>query len=152
MSGPQTSQRLTSRMLDEHRQIHFYLDQIAESLEGLKEGLSDAEPMRRLAAQLQGFRERLNEHNQAEEGHGLFQAMLDALPTERAEIDRLADEHPRMIEILEMARLHALRGDPSEADALRVDLQDFLNTFREHERREEELLSLAIEKHDSIVP
>jgi hypothetical protein len=80
----------------------------------------------------------------------LFQAILDALPSRRVEIDRLRHQHNRMIEILEMARLHALRGEPSEADALRIDLEGFLETFRQHEREEEELLKLAIERENPV--
>ncbi len=44
MSGSQTFQRLTREALDEHQQIHFFLDQISQTLNRLKEGLSDVEP------------------------------------------------------------------------------------------------------------
>ena len=144
MSGPQTSQQLSRKTLDEHRQIHFYLDQVAQTLAGLKDGISDVEPMRRLAAQITGLKERLNEHHHEEEEGGLFDAILEALPARRVEIDRLANQHEKMIEILEMARLHASRGDVTEVDALRIDLENFLEMFREHERREEALLAEAL--------
>ena len=68
----QTFQRRTQEILEEHQQIHFYLDQIALTLNGIKQGLTDVEPMRRLAAQLEGLKERLVEHQQSEEGGGLF--------------------------------------------------------------------------------
>ena len=84
----QTFQHLTRETLEEHRQIHFYLDQIAVTLEGLKQGLSDVEPMRRLAAQIEGLKERLVEHHQAEEQGGLFQAILEVMPERRVEISR----------------------------------------------------------------
>ncbi len=45
-----------------------------------------------------------------------------------------------------MARIHAQCGDATEADALRVDLRDFLNMFREHEQHEDQLLNRAIER------
>jgi hypothetical protein len=51
-----------------------------------------------------------------------------------------------MIEILEMARIHAQCGEVSEADALRVDLENFLVMFRNHERDEERLLEQAISR------
>ena len=150
MTGSQTFQGLTPQALDEHRQIHFYFDQISQSLERLKnEGLSDVEPLRRLAAQLQGLKERLIEHHQSEEAGGLFQGILDVLPACRVEIDRLTNQHAKMIEILEMARIHANRGDISEADALRVDLQEFLEMFRRHEESEERLLKQAVSLHIS---
>ncbi len=144
MGGSQAFQDLTRQALDEHRQIHFYLDRIAQALGRLTDGLSDVEPMRRLAAQLQGLKERLEEHQLIEESGGLFQAILDVLPACRVEVDRLTNQHGRMIEILEMARIHAQRGDVSEADALRVDLEQFLEMFRRHERSEERLLAQAI--------
>ena len=69
MSGSPTFEGLTQETIEEHRQINFFLDQIAVTLDGLKSGLSDEEPMRRLAAQLEGLRERLVEHHTAEEQH-----------------------------------------------------------------------------------
>lgn len=144
MGGSQTFEGLTREALEEHRQIHFYLDQIERSLEGLKNEPSDVEPMRRLAAEIQGLQERLQEHQHHEETNGLFRAILEVLPARRVEVDRLVNEHGKMIEILEMARLHALRGDSSEAEALREDLRGFLEMFRRHEQTEEALLAEAI--------
>jgi hemerythrin len=149
MSGPQTFQRLSSDALEEHRQIHFFLDQVAQTLARLKEGISDVEPIRRLAAQIAGLQERLIEHHHNEESGGLFEAILDALPACRVEVDRLANQHEKMIEILEMARLHAQGGDLGEIDALRVDLEKFLEMFRDHELHEEQLISQAIDREDA---
>lgn len=146
MTGPQTFQRISKETLEEHRQIHFYLDQISRTLDGLREGLSDTEPMRRLAAQIEGLKERLVEHHQAEEKGAFFQALLEVMPDARVEISRLINQHERFIEILEMARIHAQCGEAHEADALRVDLQGFLEMFREHEAEEERLLKRAIER------
>ncbi len=143
MGGSQTFQGLSREALEEHKQIHFFLDRIAKSLDQL-EGLTDVEPMRRLAAELQGLKERLKEHHNAEETGGLFQAVLEVFPARRVEIDRLANQHEKMVEILEMARIHAQRGEVSEAGALRVDLQEFLEMFRRHEEAEERLLAQAI--------
>ncbi len=142
----QTFQNITRDTLADHRQIHFYLDQISITLQGLKEGLSDVEPMRRLAAQIEGLRERLVEHHRAEERGGLFQVMLEILPERRVEVSRLINQHEKMIEILEMARIHAQRGEPSEADGLRIDLERFIGMFREHERAEEQLIDEAIQR------
>jgi hemerythrin-like domain-containing protein len=144
MGGSQTFDRLTRHALEEHRQIHFYLDQIAQSLAGLKEGTAGVEPMRRLAAEIQSLKERLQEHHTNEESGGLFQAILEVLPARRVEIDRLTNQHGKMIEILEMARIHAQRGEEGEAESLRVDLEGFLEMFRRHEQAEERLLAQAI--------
>jgi len=143
MGGSQTFERLTREALEEHRQIHFYLDQIAQSLAKLPVQAGDVEPMRRLAAEIQGFKERLQEHQHNEESGGLFQALLEVLPARRVEIDRLIGQHGKMIEILEMARIHLQRGDASEAPSLREDLEHFLEMFRRHERAEEQLLAQA---------
>jgi hypothetical protein len=147
----QTFQRLTKDAIEQHRQIHFYLDQVEHTLRGLTPGLTDAEPMRRLAAQLLGLKERLVEHHQTEEREGLFQAILEVLPSRRVEVDRLLHQHSRMIEILEMARIHAQQGEPAEGDALRIDLEGFLRTFRQHERDEEELLRMALEREHRVL-
>lgn len=146
MNGSETIERINRETLEQHRQIHFYLDQIGLTLEGLTPDLSDVEPLRRLAAQLQGLQERLEEHQQTEERDGLFRALAEALPDSRVEIDRLVNEHGRMIEILELARIHAQRGRPSEASALRTDLERFIKMFRRHECEEERLLREAADK------
>ncbi len=146
MSGRPTTLRLAREALDEHRQIHFFLDQVSQTLRGLREGLSDVEPMRRLAAQLDAFKERIKDHHQLEERRGMFRSILEQLPEARIEISRLVRQHEKMIEILEMARIHAQCGETSEADALRVDLESFLVMFRNHERDEERLLEQAISR------
>lgn len=149
MSEPQTFQRITQETLEEHRQIHFYLDQIARTLESLREGLDDTEPMRRLAAQLEGLRERLAEHHRSEEEDGLFQAILEILPDCRVEVRRLIRQHRRLMEILEMARIHAQHGAVADAEGLRDDLQEFIEEFRAHEMEEDRLLRQAIERDAS---
>ena len=149
MSSSPTYQRLTAEALQQHEQIHFYLDQILVSLTQLTDDLTDAEPMRRLAAQLQGFRERLQEHHEAEEQGGLFLATLELLPEARQELRGLRQQHHKMIEILEMARIHAQFGEPQEAAALRQDLEHFLHLMREHERAEEALLERAARREQA---
>jgi len=151
MSGSPTFQSISRETLEEHRQIHFYLDQISRTLDAMREGLADVEPMRRLAAQVEGLKERLIEHHRAEERGGLFQSILEILPDRRVEISRLINQHDKMIEILEMARIHAQCGDVAEADELRVDLEQFLEMFREHERNEDALLSQAMERESDTI-
>lgn len=148
MSGSQTSQQLAREALEEHKLIHFYLDQISQSLEALTPDLADVEPMRRLAAQVEGLEERLKEHHQLEERRGLFRAIVDALPEARVEIVRLVKEHEKMIEILEMAKLHAQCGEPVEGAALRTDLEGFLDMFRRHEYDEERLIARAMAREN----
>src|SRR6185295_5919113 len=92
MSGSQTFQRITRQTIDEHRQIHFYLDQVSLTLKSLVSG-SEVEPLRRLAAQIEGLKERLLEHHHAEEKGGLFQAILEAMPDCRVEVSRLTLQH-----------------------------------------------------------
>lgn len=151
MHGSQTSYRLAQDALEEHQQIHFFLDQISHSLQGLRLGLSDAEPMRRLAAQIEALMERLREHHQMEERDGLFRAILESLPEARVEISRLVRQHERIVEILEMARIHAQCGEPQEADALRVDLERFMAMFRQHEKDEEQLIRAAIARENKTL-
>jgi hypothetical protein len=151
MNETPTFQRISRETLEEHKQIHFYLDQIARTLEGLGPGMADSEPMRRLAAQIEGLKERLVEHHHAEEKDGLFQSILELLPDCRVEISRLVRQHEKMIEILEMARIHAQRGEPAEAEELRVDMTKFLEMFRQHELDEDQLLHRALERESKNV-
>jgi hemerythrin-like domain-containing protein len=143
MSGSQTFQRITRQTIDEHRQIHFYLDQVSLTLKSLGSG-TEVEPLRRLAAQIEGLKERLLEHHHAEEKGGLFQAILEAMPDCRVEVSRLTLQHDKMIEVLEMARIHAQCGGVTEGTSLRTDLEGFLEMFRRHEQDEEQLLKLAM--------
>ena len=146
MSEQQTFQKISQATIEEHRQIDFYLDQVSVTLDGLRGEGADVEPMRRLAAQIQGLKERLTEHHQTEEEGGLFQAVLEIMPDCRVEVSRLTNQHEKIIEILELARIHALEGEPTEAGALREDLQNFLEMFREHESEEEQLFRRALER------
>ena len=106
--------------------------------------------MRRLAAQLQGLKERLEEHQQLQET-GIFPAILDVLPARRVDVNRLTSQHRKFIEILELARIHALDGEADEADGLRVDLERYLAMFREHEEAEERLLLEAIDFEEGAI-
>jgi len=151
MTGFQTLEQRTQSILEEHRQIHFYLDQVEVTLNELTGGHSDGEPMGRLAAQIEGLRERLVEHHEAEECGGLFQAILEVMPERRVEISRLVSEHEKIIEVLEMARIFAQCGEVDEADALQVDLREFLEMFRSHERREDHLLQEAINRESESI-
>jgi hypothetical protein len=144
MTGQPTFQRLSRRTIEEHQQIGFFLDQLLGSLGALDPEGRDVEPLRRLAAQIDSLRERLEEHFHNEEHEGVFQAVLDILPDAGPAVHRLAAQHERMVEILQMARIHAQRGEPCEIAALRADLQTFLQTMRDHERHEETLLERAL--------
>jgi hypothetical protein len=146
MSEQQTFQKITQATIEEHRQIDFYLDQVSVTLDTLRDEDTDVEPMRRLAAQIEGLKERLTEHHQTEEEGGLFQAILEIMPDCRVEVSRLTNQHEKIIEILELARIHALQGEPAEVGALREDLKNFLEMFREHESHEEQLLKRAMDR------
>lgn len=143
MTGSPTFEGLTEDQLEQHRQIHFYLDQLAVTLEAIAREPEVDDWLRRLGAQLSGLVERLREHQSAEEG-GLFDAILEVLPACRVEIDRLTNQHGKMIEILEMARLHVRNAVAGEADTLRTDVERYLETIRSHESEEEALLARAI--------
>ena len=144
VNGTPTSDHLAKEVLEQHKQIHFYLDRIAETLEQLDPNLADVEPMRRLAAEIEGLKERLVEHHDLEERGGLFRSILEALPEARVEISRLVRGHAQMIEVLEMAAIHARQGEPASAHALRIDLTGFVRMFRDHEHEEERLIRDAM--------
>ena len=151
MNETRALQQRTEQTLDEHRQIYFYLDQLQLTLDELAKPTVEVEAMRRLAAQIEGLKERLVSHHRSEENDGLFQAILEVLPQRRVEISRLVREHARMIEILEMARIHAQNGSPDEVGNLCTDLRNFLDEFRDHERREDALLEEAMRRESETL-
>ena len=146
MTGSQTFPGLTRQVLDEHQQIHFFLQLLARSMQNLEPAGTDAEFLRRIAAQIEGLRERLDEHFAVEEEGGLFRALADLVPESRSEVQALASEHGHILEMLEMARIRAEYGPASEGHILRAELESFLATIGEHERREEALLQRALER------
>ena len=143
MEGSSTHERLGEEALEQHRNIRFYLGRLQSWLAQLDPDSGEVNPLRDLVAQIESFKERLAEHHHSEES-GLFQTIVDELPETEAEILRLTDEHERMMEILEMARIHAQNDRASDLAALRDDLEQFLGTIREHERAEEALIRRAI--------
>jgi hemerythrin-like domain-containing protein len=146
--GSQTFQRLSQQSLEEHQQIHFYLDQLTRALQALAEP-ADAEPIRRLAAQIESVRERIDEHFQLEEHGGLFQAVLDLLPGADPEVRRLTAQHVRIVHLLEAARIRARASNVGEVGALRDELDRFLQAMRQHEREEEALLRRALREDEA---
>ena len=146
MSGSPAFQHLSLEALEEHRQVHFYLDQLLRMLADVEAASASAdEPMRRVAAELGSLIERLQEHFTLEENGGLFHGVLDLMPHLAGEVRRLSDQHARMIETLEIARIHARRATAAELPALRADLEGFVSMLRKHERTEEEILAQALE-------
>jgi hemerythrin len=148
--GSQTYQKLGEQALEEHEQIHFYLDQLVRTMGAFPAHPQDAEPFRRLAAQIESLRERIDEHFQHEEQGGLFQAVVDALPGADLEVRRLAAQHVRIVQLLEMARIRARRSTPAEIEPLRDELDRFLQSMRHHEREEDALLRRAL-RSDNLV-
>lgn len=149
MTGSQTFPGLTRQILDEHQQIHFFLKQLARSMQGLEAAGTDPEILRRIAAQIEGLRERLVEHFEVEEEGGLFRALADLLPEARSEIQALGGDHARVLEMLEMARIRAQYSTAVEGHVLRAELETFLATMDTHEQREESLLRRALE-HEAL--
>jgi hypothetical protein len=142
MSGSPAFQHLTVQNLEEHRQVHFYLDRLRQTLAEIDAGAAEAG---RLSAELGSLIERLTEHFTGEEQGGLYHGVLDLLPGTSGEVRRLSDQHARLLDMLEMARLHAQRCAPAELPSLRQDLAAFLDVLRAHEEAEDELLRRALE-------
>ncbi len=151
MTGSQTFPALTRRIVDEHQQIHFYLDQLRKSLEALGSRV-EIETLRRLAAEIRGLKELLLEHFALEDDGGVFRAVVELLPESRSDVDRLFRDHERVLETLEMASVGAQHGQPSEAPVLRESLEGLLAALRDHEHREEALLARALEREGSRSP
>jgi hemerythrin-like domain-containing protein len=145
MNTPPADAAISRQSLEEHEQIHFFLDRLEEALAELDPDAPDGEALERLVAVIAGLKEQIVEHNRVEEAV-LFQAIVDRVPEVEDEVLALSEEHRKVLEILEMARIHARNSDPEEVAALRDDLTDYLGMIREHETREAELLRQALSR------
>ncbi len=143
MNTPPADAAISRQSLEEHEQIHFFLDRLEEALAGLDPKSGDSEALERLVAVIAGLREQIIEHNSVEDSV-LFQAIVDRLPEAEDEILALSEEHRKILEILELARIHARNRDMEEVGSLRDDLTAYLGMIREHESREAELLRQAL--------
>ncbi|MBD3866950.1 MAG: hemerythrin domain-containing protein [Acidobacteria bacterium] len=145
MNTPPADTAISRQSLEEHEQIHFFLDRLEEALAELDPESGAGEALERLVAVIAGFKEQIVEHNRVEE-EVLFQAIVDRVPEAEDEILALSEEHRKVLEILEMARIHARNSDSEEVGFLRDDLTDYLGMIREHESREAELLRQALSR------
>jgi hypothetical protein len=148
MSGSPAFQQLTAQNLEEHRQVHFYLERLTRTLAEIDAGVAEAAG--RLSAELGSLIERLTEHFTGEEQGGLYHGVLDLLPSYSGEVRRLSDQHARLLDTLEMARLHSQRCAATELPALRQDLAGFVDVLRAHEEAEDELLRRALEVESRV--
>ena len=148
MTGSQIFSKLSEQAIEEHGLIHFHLDQLERALSDLDPESARPETLRTVAVRIDSFKERLDEHVGTEEGGGLLQGILDALPQTESDIRRIRTQHARLGEALERARAIARRGDPAEAPALKEELDRFLAMMREHEREEDALVKRALRQDE----
>ena len=146
MNGSQTFPKLSAETLEEHRQIHFHVNQLTKALEVLEGSAVDDEVFLDVAARIDSLRERLEEHFRGEEDAGLYQGILDILPQVESDVMRLMAQHEKILGDLEGARTLARRKEPSDAPFLRSDLERILGTLREHEHEEEALVQRALSR------
>lgn len=146
MSGSQTFPKLTAEALEEHRQIHFHVNQLKKALEAMGAPDIDSERMMDVAARIDSLKERLEEHFKGEEDAGLFQGILDAVPQAESDVMRLMSEHERILRDLDGSRTLARKKDPADAAFLRTDLERILGVLRDHEREEEDLVQRALSR------
>lgn len=145
MNTPSADAAISRKSLEEHEQIHFFLDRLEAALGDLDPACGNADALQRLVAVIAGLQEQIAEHHQAEEAV-LFQAIVDRVPEAEDEVLALSEEHRKIMEILEMARIHARNSDTADVAHLQEDLTDYLGMIREHESREKELLQQAISR------
>jgi hemerythrin-like domain-containing protein len=146
MSGSQTFPKLSRQAAEAHKQIHFHLDLLAKAVAALDPERTDGEALLNLAARIESFKERLEEHFRDEEDGGLYQGVLDEIPQAESDVMRLMAQHERTIQALETARILARRKEPSEVALLRSDLERIIAMMREHEDEEDALVRRALER------
>jgi hemerythrin-like domain-containing protein len=146
MSGSQTFPKLSRQAAEAHEQIHFHLDLLAKAVAALDPEQTDGEALLNLAARIESFKERLEEHFRDEEDGGLYQGVLDEIPQAESDVMRLMAQHERTLQALETARILARRKEPSEVALLRSDLDRIIEMMREHEEEEDALVRRALER------
>jgi hemerythrin-like domain-containing protein len=144
MSGPGIDEGTGKETLEQHQQIGFFLERLEHSVAALDTEGGDVEQLRAMVAQIESFKDRLLEHHNHEESR-VFQGIVDRFPEAEGQVLMLTAQHERMVEVLEMARIHAQHDDASGIAALRDDLHEFIRTIRQHERIEEALLQRALQ-------
>lgn len=144
MSESGAFERLTERSVEEHAKIRADLDRLREALREVAPGRSGVEAMRRVASEIEGLIERLSEHFEREEKGGLFRSLVEADARAAADVRRMSDQHARLLEILEMAGIHAARGEAADAAPLKADVEGFLAVIHSHESEEEALFRRAL--------
>ena len=144
MAGTPTFDRISEATLDQHRQIHFFLERLERAVEQLDDTGTDPEPLSRLPMVIDSLRERLEEHNAGEDDGGLLQGVIDAVPEAEDEVLALVEQHERFARELRRARARAASASGGDVPALREDLIELVRTLREHERAEEVLLERAL--------
>ncbi len=144
MSGSQTFPKLSQQTAEAHRQIHFHLDLLAKAVSDLDPATADAEDLLNLAARIDSFKERLEEHFREEESGGLYQGVLDQLPQAESDIMRLMAQHEKTLQALETVRILARRKGSTEAALLQSDLERIIDMMREHEEEEDSLVRRAL--------
>lgn len=144
MNGSQTFQKLSAESLEEHRQIHFHVEQLAKALLALDPRTADEGSLAEIGARIESLKERLEEHFKGEEDAGLYQGILDALPQAEPDVMRLMAQHERILADLDGAKSIARRRDPAETASLRAELERALGVLRDHEHEEEALVQRAL--------
>ena len=145
MNTPQADAAISRKSLEEHEQIHFFLDRLEEALAELDPATGNDDALERLVAVIAGLKEQITEHHRVEEAV-LFQAIVDRVPEAEDEVLALSEEHRKIMEILEMARIHARNCEAEDVAHLKEDLTEYLGMIREHESREKELLQQALSR------
>lgn len=142
MTGSRTTRPAEKDALERHRQVHFYLDRLERFLEELDPSAGEEE-LGRLVTEIEIFKERMVEHNE-DEGKRIHQEIAGAVPGAKEKLRDLSAQHHRIIEVLEVAILHARDCLPSEVVDLRDEIRSFLKEVHRHENAEDDLIREAM--------
>jgi chaperonin GroEL (HSP60 family) len=132
---------------EDDRHLHHLLELVAAEV---NDGRITAGRLRRLVGLLDKLRDRLAMHFSLEEAYGYFEDAVSVAPHLSQEAETLRAEHQTLFvsvcDILEDAEQSLYHEKPYAATrGILVDLSDFLEEFRGHESRENELIVQALD-------
>jgi iron-sulfur cluster repair protein YtfE (RIC family) len=137
MTQPHPHETPAGKTLAEHRALHVLLDEIERAAADTAAAADEVKP------RLDSLRERLAAHFEGEEQSGLFEQIMEEAPEQAHECEKLCNEHAGLLKQVDDLREAdaATRADPAWAQGVR----SLLNALADHEARENEILTRALD-------
>jgi len=137
MTEPVSHDTPASKTLAEHRALHALLEEIERASTDTAAAADEVRP------RLDTLREQLAAHFEGEEEGGLFEQIMEEAPEQAHECEKLCNEHAGLLERVDELRTAdaSTRADPAWGQ----DVRALLTALADHEARENEILTRALD-------